>query len=84
MQTVGERVRSWRRRRGGMSQKLLADMSGLSQAYISQIESGQRPLDRKSTQAAVASALNISVPQLLGQPTDDADQIGKRRVGKEC
>lgn len=80
MQTVGERVRSWRRRRGGMSQKLLADMSGLSQAYISQIESGQRPLDRKSTQAAVASALNISVPQLLGQPTDDADPMRDRAM----
>lgn len=80
MQTMGERIRSWRRRRDGMSQKLLADLSGLSQAYISQIESGQRPLDRKSTQAAIASALNVSVPQLIGKPADDADPVRDRAM----
>ncbi|MGH3646571.1 MAG: helix-turn-helix domain-containing protein [Micromonosporaceae bacterium] len=78
--TVGDRIRSWRRRRGGMSQKTLAELAGVSQAYISQIESGQRPLDRKSTQAAVASALNISVSQLLGRATETADPMRDRAV----
>jgi transcriptional regulator with XRE-family HTH domain len=68
---IGKRIRTWRRRRGGMSQKTLADLSGVSQAYISQIETGARPLDRKSTQAAIASALNISVAQLLGVHGED-------------
>jgi transcriptional regulator with XRE-family HTH domain len=72
---IGQRVRTWRRRRGGMSQKLLADLAGLSQAYISQIESGERPLDRKSTQAAIAAALNISVAQLLGRPGERSDPV---------
>jgi transcriptional regulator with XRE-family HTH domain len=77
---LGERVATWRRRRGGMTQKVLADLSGLSQPYISQIESGARPLDRKSTQVAIASALNISVAQLLGMPGDPTDPIRSRAV----
>jgi len=73
--TIGARIRAWRRRRGGMSQKALADLAGISQGYLSQIESGKRPLDRKSTQVAIASALNISVSQLLGQPSEDRDPV---------
>lgn len=76
---IGDRIRVWRKRRGGMTQKTLADLAGLSQSYISQIESGQVPLDRKSTQAAVASALNISVAQLLGKP-HDSDPLRARAV----
>jgi transcriptional regulator with XRE-family HTH domain len=57
---------------------MLADLSGLSQGYISKIESGQKPLDRKSTQVAIASALNISVAQLLGQPTENGDPARQR------
>jgi transcriptional regulator with XRE-family HTH domain len=72
---IGDRMRAWRRRRGGMTQQALADLAGLSQAYISQIESGKKPLDRKSTQVAIASALNISVCQLLGNSDERADPI---------
>ncbi|MCZ7478862.1 helix-turn-helix domain-containing protein [Micromonospora sp. WMMC273] len=80
MDTVGDRMKQWRRRRGGMSQRTLADLAGLSQGYVSQIESGQKPLDRKSTQVAIAQALNITVPQLLGQPATDADPVRDRAV----
>jgi transcriptional regulator with XRE-family HTH domain len=76
---IGDRIRAWRRRRGGMSQKTLADLAGLSQPYISQIESGQVMLDRKSTQAKIAAALNISVSQLLGVPGQD-DPLRARAV----
>jgi transcriptional regulator with XRE-family HTH domain len=76
---IGERIRAWRRCRGGMRQKTLADLAGLSQPYISQIESGQVPLDRKSTQAKIAAALNISVSQLLGVPGQD-DPLRARAV----
>ncbi|HKT02221.1 MAG TPA: helix-turn-helix transcriptional regulator, partial [Rugosimonospora sp.] len=58
---VGERIRAWRRRRGGMTQQVLAGLAGLSQAYISDIESGRRPLDKKATQISIANALNVSV-----------------------
>jgi transcriptional regulator with XRE-family HTH domain len=54
-----------------MSQTALAGLAGISQNYLSQIESGTRPLDRKVVQVAIASALDISVAQLLGTPSDD-------------
>jgi len=54
---------------------VLADLAGLSQGYISEIESGKKPLDRKSTQVAIASALNISVAQLVGCTDDRADPV---------
>lgn len=59
----------WRKRRG-MTQAVLADLAGMSQGNLSRTEAGDRPLDRKSTQLAVAAALNITVAQLLGQPDD--------------
>ncbi|WP_067470104.1 helix-turn-helix domain-containing protein [Nocardia amamiensis] len=73
MEHTGQRIRYWRRRRGGISQKVLADRAGLTQGYISQIESGQRALDRRATQVAIARALNVTVAQLLGQPGDPTD-----------
>lgn len=73
MEHTGQRIRYWRRRRGGISQKLLADRAGVTQGYISQIESGHRALDRRATQVAIAQALNITVSQLLGQPGDPTD-----------
>jgi transcriptional regulator with XRE-family HTH domain len=72
---IGNRMRAWRRRRGGMTQQALADLAGLSQGYVSQVESGKKPLDRKSTQVAIASALNISVSQLLGCTDQRADPV---------
>ena len=68
-----------------MSQKTLADLAGVSQAFISMVESGERALDRKSTQVNIAAALNITVAQLMGQPDDPTDplraQAVKRRYG---
>lgn len=75
--TTGQRIKAWRRRRGGLTQEALAQLAGLSQAYISQLEAGQRTLDRRSTQVAIASALNISVTQLLGTPAA-GDPVGDR------
>jgi len=79
-ETVGSRIRAWRRRRNGMSQQLLADLAGVSQGYISQIEAGKRPLERRSTQVAIANALNISVAQLVGLPTDRTDPVLDRAL----
>jgi transcriptional regulator with XRE-family HTH domain len=75
---IGDRIKAWRRRRGGMSQQVLADLSGLSQTYISDIETGRSPLDRKATQIAIAGALNISVAQLMGNPSDQTDPMRDR------
>lgn len=58
-----------------MSQQVLADLAGVTQSYVSQIEAGRRPLERRSTQVAIATALDISVAQLLGSPADRIDPL---------
>jgi transcriptional regulator with XRE-family HTH domain len=63
--TVGDRIRRWRLRRG-MSQRVLADLAGLSQPYVSQVESGRRSVERRATLTAIAAALQVSVAELLG------------------
>lgn len=73
-QGVGARIRYLRRRRGGMTQQLLADRAGLSQGFISQVESGGKSIERRSTLAAIAEVLQVSVGELTGSadPTDPA------------
>jgi transcriptional regulator with XRE-family HTH domain len=70
---IGTRIRYWRRRRNGMTQAALAGLAGLSQSYISQVESGQRSIDRRSTLVAIAGALHVSVSDLLGDPSDSTE-----------
>jgi transcriptional regulator with XRE-family HTH domain len=65
--TIGARLRILRRWRG-MSQVELAGLSDLSPSFISMVETGQRPLDRRSHIAAVASALRVSETDLVGGP----------------
>jgi transcriptional regulator with XRE-family HTH domain len=52
---IGARLRILRRWRG-MTQAELAGLASLSPSFVSMIESGQRPLDRRSHIAAVATA----------------------------
>ncbi|MCX4390385.1 helix-turn-helix domain-containing protein [Micromonospora peucetia] len=68
--TVGARIRYWRMRRGGMTQAVLAGLAGVSQSYVSQIESGRKTIDRRSTLVALAAALQVTVADLLGQGTE--------------
>ncbi len=53
---VGQNVALWRRRRD-MTQQVLADLCGVSQAYVSMLERGQRAIDKRSTVIALAEAL---------------------------
>ncbi|MFI6079212.1 helix-turn-helix domain-containing protein [Actinoplanes sp. NPDC051343] len=66
---IGVRVRRWRLKRN-LSQRVLAGLAGLSQGYIAQIETGIAPLDKRSTQLALARALQVSLADLTGQPYD--------------
>ncbi|WP_250000774.1 helix-turn-helix domain-containing protein [Actinoplanes sp. M2I2] len=66
---IGVRVRRWRLKRN-LSQRVLAELAGLSQGYIAQIESGTAALDKRSTQLALAKALQVSLADLTGQPYD--------------
>jgi transcriptional regulator with XRE-family HTH domain len=70
---VGRRIAYWRKRRGGMTQTTLAGLSGVSQSYISQVEAGLKPIERRSTLISIAAALRITVADLLGQTGDPAD-----------
>jgi len=72
---IGTRIRYWRRRRGGMTQATLAGLAGVSQSYISQVESGIKGVERRSTLVSLAAALQVSVVDLLGQPGDPTDPL---------
>jgi transcriptional regulator with XRE-family HTH domain len=69
---IGAQVAYWRRRRG-KSQRVLADLAGMSQPYLSQIERGRRPVDRRATLVALANALQVSVADLTGKPGEPSD-----------
>lgn len=69
---AGVRVRSWRHKRG-LSQRALADLAGLSQGYVSQVESGVKEIDRRSTLVRLADALQVSVAEIVGQPYAPGD-----------
>jgi transcriptional regulator with XRE-family HTH domain len=71
---IGQRVAAWRRRRG-LSQRVLAGLAGISQPYLSQIETGLRPVERHSTLVGLANALQVSVAELLEQPGDPTDPV---------
>lgn len=75
-ETIGARVRYWRMRRNGMTQAVLAGLAGVSQSYISQVESGRKTIDRRSTLVAVAAALQVTVADLLGQGTEPVTRPG--------
>jgi transcriptional regulator with XRE-family HTH domain len=56
-----------------MSQAVLAGLAGVSQGYVSQVESGRKVVDRRSTLVRIAAALQVTVADLLGQPGDPTD-----------
>jgi transcriptional regulator with XRE-family HTH domain len=72
---IGVRIAYWRKRRGGMSQAVLAGLAGVSQPYISKVEAGIKGIERRSTLVAIAAALQVSVADLLGQPGDPTDPL---------
>ena len=72
--TIGTRLRVLRRWRA-MTQTELAGLAGLSSSFISMIESGDRPLDRRSQIAALAAALRVSETELAGGPHLSPDPL---------
>jgi transcriptional regulator with XRE-family HTH domain len=72
--TIGARLRTLRRWRS-MSQAELAGLAGLSPSFLSMVETGHRPLDRRSHIAAIASALKVSETDLVGGPHLTADPV---------
>lgn len=71
---IGGRVCIWRRRRK-LSQVTLAGLAGISQGYLSQLETGVRPVDSRSILISLARALDVAVADLLGQTSDPTDPV---------
>lgn len=65
--SVGERVAFYRRRRG-LSQRILANLVGRSEDWLSKVERGERDLRRLDVLSELATALRVTVGDLLGQP----------------
>jgi XRE family transcriptional regulator, aerobic/anaerobic benzoate catabolism transcriptional regulator len=70
---LGERVREARARRG-MSRKLLARDSEVSERYLAQLESGQGNVSILLLRQ-IASALNLPLTELLAEDTGDAVEL---------
>ena len=76
--TVGERV-AWYRRRRGISQEVLAGRVGRTADWLSKIENGRIELDRLSVLRLVADVLDVSLADLIAEPsllewTEDSGQ----------
>ncbi|MFJ9370452.1 helix-turn-helix domain-containing protein [Nocardia sp. NPDC101769] len=69
---VGGRVAAIRKRRG-MTQQMLADLTGKSRGAIAKYENGERPVDSRDTLHALAKALQCDVRDLTGHEQDRFD-----------
>ncbi|MER5849324.1 helix-turn-helix domain-containing protein [Streptomyces sp. NPDC002012] len=66
--TIGERV-AWYRRRRGLSQEVLAGLVGRTTDWLSKAENNRIELDRLSVISSLAHALDVSLGDLLAEPT---------------
>jgi len=66
--TVGERV-AWYRRRRGMSQDVLAGLIGRTEDWLQRAENNRIQLDRLSVIRSLAQVLDVSIGDLIGEPT---------------
>jgi transcriptional regulator with XRE-family HTH domain len=66
--TIGERV-AWYRRRRGLSQEVLAGLVGRTTDWLSKIENGRANLERLSVIRDLAHALDVTLADLLGEPS---------------
>jgi XRE family aerobic/anaerobic benzoate catabolism transcriptional regulator len=72
---LGERVREERARRG-MTRRILARDSGLSERYLAQLESGKGNLSIKLLRR-VSDALNLPLSRLLGGEPAEPAELGR-------
>jgi len=78
-QIVGQRLLA-RRKRLGLTQMQLAQMTGMSQGSIARIETGKAEEVQSSTLITLAKELKVSTDYLLGLGEDEETERPKRRV----
>ncbi|PZS34909.1 MAG: XRE family transcriptional regulator [Pseudonocardiales bacterium] len=66
--TIGERV-AWYRRRRGMTQEVLAGLVGRTADWLGKVENNRIPIDRLSVLTALAEALDLTVGDLIAEPS---------------
>ncbi|MBE1487968.1 helix-turn-helix domain-containing protein [Plantactinospora soyae] len=66
--TIGERV-AWYRRRRGLSQEVLAGLVGRTADWLGKIENNRIELDRLSVIKSLADVFDISLGDLLAEPS---------------
>lgn len=64
--SVGERI-AWYRQRRGMSQEVLAGLVDRTADWLSKIENNRIDLDRLPVLRSLASALDVTVGDLIGE-----------------
>src|SRR3954462_5048576 len=79
--TIGQRV-AWYRARRGLTQAVLAGMVARTTDWLSKVENGRANLERLSVIKSLADALDVSVGDLLGEPSimDWTPDSGTRTV----
>ncbi|XVV02729.1 helix-turn-helix domain-containing protein [Actinosynnema sp. CA-248983] len=77
--SLGERIK--RKRRGRLTQEQLAEKAGVSVDLIRKLEQEVRHTASMSSLTSIARALDVDVPQLLGQTSTIAPQIDEEAVG---
>jgi transcriptional regulator with XRE-family HTH domain len=78
---IGERVK-WYRLRRGLSQEVLAGRIGRTVDWVSKVERGTIPVDRLPVIKALADALDVSLGDLIAEPSlvDWTADTGPRTV----
>ncbi|MFI6504397.1 helix-turn-helix domain-containing protein [Nonomuraea typhae] len=66
--TIGQRI-AWYRRRRGLSQEVLAGLVGRTTDWLSKVENDRISLDRLSVIKSIANALDVSLGDLLAEPS---------------
>ncbi|MGY0017615.1 helix-turn-helix domain-containing protein [Streptomyces sp. YJ-C3] len=79
--TIGERV-AWYRHRRGISQDVLAGLVGRTADWLGKAEDNRIELDRLSVIRSLAHALDVSIGDLIGEPTllEWSAESGRRTV----
>ncbi|PRX51075.1 transcriptional regulator with XRE-family HTH domain [Prauserella shujinwangii] len=79
MDSIGTTIRRLRRWRG-LSLEQAAGLAGLSKGYLSKIETGRAPVDRRSTLVAIANALRVSLADITGDGLEIRDPAADSTV----